>query len=166
MAAARKARCQRAPVTPSRTETWPAARRTPLGLVAHQAGELRGGGAHGPGLLPLAEKARDGMVGRGAVLVHAAGQGQLAVDAFAVAVLGVVAGRRLQARGQAALQVHAGGQVRQLRGPGRVLQVLHGLDAGDVREEPAAAGVHEHGVPLHLQQAQGLDPVLRACPPP
>ena len=35
-----------------------------------------------------------------------------------------------------------------------VVQHLHGLDAGDVVEEPAAARVHEHGVALHLQQLE------------
>src|SRR5205085_6760736 len=63
------------------------------------------------------------------------------------------------------LQFHAaaGNFFGELDGARGVVQDLHGLDAGDVVEEPAAARVHEHGVALHLQQFEdGDDTVVRA----
>ena len=43
------------------------------------------------------------------------------------------------------------GQLQHARGVG---DDLHGLDAGDVVEEPAATGVHELRVALHLHQLE------------
>ena len=57
------------------------------------------------------------------------------------------------------LQVQRGEGGRQLDGPGGVAEVLHRLDPGDVGEEPAAAREHEHGLVLHLQEAQGPCPL-------
>ena len=51
----------------------------------------------------------------------------------------------------------------QVEGSGRVAQDLHGLDAGEVVEEPAAARVHQERLALELQQGQGLD-VIGARP--
>ena len=45
-----------------------------------------------------------------------------------------------------------GGELQDAAGVG---DDLHGLDAGDVVEEPAAAGVHEHGVALELHEHEG-----------
>jgi hypothetical protein len=41
----------------------------------------------------------------------------------------------------------------QLQGPGGVLDDLLGFQAGDVGKKPAATGVHEQGVALHLQES-------------
>ena len=65
-------------------------------------------------------------------ILDAAGQSHLLIDTLAIAGLGIVAGSRLEARDQALLQLDSGLQAGQLHGPGRVLEVLHGLDAGDV----------------------------------
>jgi hypothetical protein len=46
----------------------------------------------------------------------------------------------------------------QLERARRVTQDLHGLDPGEVVEEPAATRVHEHELVLHLEQGQ--DPLL------
>ena len=49
-------------------------------------------------------------------------------------------------------------QLQRARGVG---DYLHGLDARDIVEEPAAAGVHELRVALHLHQLQSADPLRR-----
>ena len=46
---------------------------------------------------------------------------------------------------------------RQLQRTPGVFQDLHGLQAADLIEEPAATGVHEHEVALHLQQLEQAD---------
>ena len=50
----------------------------------------------------------------------------------------------------------------QMHHASRVLDHLHGLNPGQFVEEPAAAGVHQHGVPLHFQQLQHGDLLFRA----
>ena len=45
--------------------------------------------------------------------------------------------------------------LRQLQHARGIGDDLHGLNAGDVVEEPAATGVHELGVALHLHQLKG-----------
>ena len=84
---------------------------------------------------------------------------QLLVDLRAVAGCGHVglglgqAGEEMRARAQSAWSPKSCcGELQHARGVG---DDLHGLDAGDVVEEPAAAGVHELGVALHLHQLEG-----------
>jgi len=48
----------------------------------------------------------------------------------------------------------------QLDGARRIPEVLHRLDAGDVIKEPATTGLHQEGVPLHLQELQRRCPLL------
>ena len=38
--------------------------------------------------------------------------------------------------------------------PSGILEDLHGFDSADLVEEPAATGVHEHGMALHFEQLQ------------
>ena len=51
-----------------------------------------------------------------------------------------------------------GGELEDAAGVG---DDLHGLDAGDLVEEPAAGGVHELGVALELEQFEGGDAFVR-----
>ncbi len=57
------------------------------------------------------------------------------------------------------LQVLAGEFLAQLQGPGGVLDHLQGLQARDIGKKPAATGVHQQGVALHLQELQGRHPI-------
>jgi hypothetical protein len=41
--------------------------------------------------------------------------------------------------------------------PAGVLEHLDGLNARDFVKKPAAAGVHEKGMPLHLKQLENPD---------
>ena len=50
---------------------------------------------------------------------------------------------------------------REMHDAARVLNHLNGLDTGDLIKKPAAAGVHQHRVPLHLQQLKRSDLFLR-----
>ena len=44
----------------------------------------------------------------------------------------------------------------QTQSPSRVVDDLHGLDPRELVEEPAATGVHQHGVTLHLEKLQDV----------
>ena len=59
------------------------------------------------------------------------------------------------------LQGLGGELLAQLQGPGGILDYLQGFQPRDIRKEPAAAGVHEQGVALHLQELQGRHPIVR-----
>jgi len=60
-------------------------------------------------------------------------------------------------RDELVLEAAAAEVVQVLEGHRRVAQDLYGLDAGDLVEEPAAGGVHEHAVALQLEQPARLD---------
>ena len=92
-----------------------------------------------------------------------------AVDAGAVAHLGDVgfgAGENLQ---EAVFERGAGGAEelgRKLQHAAGVGDDLDGLDAGDLVEEPAAAGVHELGVAFQLEQLKQSDALFGRDAPP
>ncbi len=76
----------------------------------------------------------------------------------AVLLLGQVALRGREAGDEVLLEI--GGAFpeevrRELEDAPGVGDDLHGLNAGDVVEEPATAGVHEHGVALELHEHEG-----------
>ncbi len=81
------------------------------------------------------------------------------VDAAAVSRLGNVARRPGQGFEDERLEVLAESVSRKLQSAPGVSQDLPRLDAADVVEEPAAARVHQLGVPLELQELPGLDPL-------
>src|SRR5439155_25772449 len=56
-----------------------------------------------------------------------------------------------------ALEPAAAEVVQALERHRGVAQDLHGLDAGDLVEEPAAGSVHEHSIALQLEQAADFD---------
>ena len=58
----------------------------------------------------------------------------------------------------AGLAEEFGGELQDAAGVG---DDLHGLDAGDLVEEPAATGVHELGVAFELEQFEGGDALVR-----
>ncbi len=55
--------------------------------------------------------------------------------------------------------------VEEVRCPRRVAHHLHGLESRDVVEEPPARRVHEHRVPLRLEQRERLDDRVAATHP-
>jgi hypothetical protein len=67
-------------------------------------------------------------------------------------MLGNVAGHTLQALQKSGLQIFSQRQSRELNGPGGILDHLHRLDSGNLIEEPAAARVHQHRMPLQLHE--------------
>ena len=87
------------------------------------------------------------------------------VDVAAVLPLRIVALRLCETIGKALFE-HAAcrrkKRCRQLQHAGRIGDDLHRLDAGDIVEEPAAAGVHQHRVPLQLHEIQGAHALLCA----
>ena len=62
--------------------------------------------------------------------------------------------RKLGFEGGAGFAEELGGELEDAAGVG---DDLDGLDAGDLVEEPAAAGVHELGVAFELQQFEDGD---------
>ena len=110
-------------------------------------------------------QAGDGVVSRHRVQ---AGDGRLhllLVDAAGVAALRNVGRRLLERRFEGRLQLRAAGFPGKLQRTGSVLQDLHRLQPRHFGEEPAAARVHEHRLPLHLQQLERLDPLQSAQVP-
>ena len=80
------------------------------------------------------------------------------VDAGAVTGLGIVGVRFGQTREKCGLErrgLLAENLHRQLQYARRVGDHLHGLDAGNVVEEPSATGEHQLRVALHLHQLKG-----------
>ena len=78
----------------------------------------------------------------------------LVEDARAVAMIGQVALRQRQQLLELSFAMIGKEHLRQLQRAAGVHDDLHRLDAGELVEEPAAAGVHQHGVALHFQQRQ------------
>src|SRR5207245_1878244 len=98
----------------------------------------------------------DGVVGEHAPRGDSARLDESPVDLTAVAVVAAVARRGLQAADELRLD-HAAAEIAQvLDGHRGVLEDLHGLEPGQLVEEPAARGVHEHAVALHLEQPPHL----------
>ena len=54
----------------------------------------------------------------------------------------------------------AGGLAGEMNGAAGVVKHLHGFEAGEFVEEPAAACVHQHRVALHFEKLQGADVLL------
>ena len=110
-------------------------------------------------LAVLVEQSSDRVVRRHSFQRDHRGLHQRLVRARTVAQLRYV-GRRLRQRlDELGLEVLAGHLAGELQRPGRILEDLDRLQARDLREEPAAAGVHEQRLALHLQELQGLDPL-------
>jgi hypothetical protein len=86
-----------------------------------------------------------------------------AIDLGAVADLGDVAlclgedARKSASSAIAGFAEELGGELEDAAGVG---DDLHGFDAGDLVEEPAAAGVHELGVAFELEEFE--DAVMRS----
>ena len=70
-------------------------------------------------------------------------------------MLGNIAFGLAQLLDEKALRGIAKKLLRQLGGPASVLDHLDGLDSRQFIEEPTAARVHQHGVPLKLKQLPG-----------
>ena len=107
-----------------------------------------------------AEDGADGVVGADLFEADLHAGDVAAVDLGAVADLGDVAlafGEDVEEAGLergAGFAEELGGELEDAAGVG---DDLHGLDAGDLVEEPAAAGVHELGVAFELEQFEGGD---------
>ncbi len=78
------------------------------------------------------------------------------VDGFAVTVLREITFGLRQSFQKVRLEVILPEVLRQLDSAAGVLNDLYRFDTGDVVEEPAATGVHEHGVPLQFEQLQDV----------
>jgi hypothetical protein len=65
----------------------------------------------------------------------------------------------LETAQQARLERLTADALRELNDAPRIVKDLHGLDAGDVAEEPAAAREHQHRVALHLHQLEDGDDI-------
>ena len=107
----------------------------------------------------LLEQADEGEVRGRPFGVHPGGHHVAAPDVEPVALARLVAlglGQRGEERvGRRALAE----LVEKIEGAGGVAQALHGLEAGEVPEEPGARRVHEQGVTLLLEQGERLDAV-------
>ena len=132
---------------------------------AHAAGHDRipGEAAHGVaeevGLVGIAgEDGTDGVMGGDLLEADLHAADVAVVDGGAVLLFGDVTfccGELVDEflfEGGGTLAEELGGELQDAAGVG---DDLHGLDAGDVVEEPAAAGVHEHGVALELHEHEG-----------
>ena len=112
----------------------------------------------------VAEDGADGVVGADVLEVDAAVEDVAAVNFGAVADRGDVAfcvgedGEELGFERGAGLAEKLGGKLKDAAGVG---DDLHGFDAGDLVEEPAAGGVHQLGVALHFEQLEDGDPFVR-----
>jgi hypothetical protein len=83
---------------------------------------------------------------------------QAAPHRAAVADRRIVGAGRGQAIDEADLELLAAQGLAQLARARRVGEDLHGLDPGQIVEEPAAARVHRHGVATELHELEGADP--------
>ncbi len=100
------------------------------------------------------EQRTDGVVRRNAPQPDHFRLHQFLVNAAAIAKFGDVALGLLQQFQEFRLQSPSEQLAEQLQGAAGILDDLDGLDAGQLVEEPAAAGVHQHGVALHFEQLQ------------
>ncbi len=80
----------------------------------------------------------------------------------AVGIVGVRLGQAREKCGLERRGLLAENLQGELQHARRVGNHLHGLDAGDVVEEPSAAGVHELRVALHLHQLKGANALVVA----
>ncbi len=107
-----------------------------------------------------AEDGADGVVGADLLEADLHAVDVAAVDLGSVADLGDIAfgfGEDVEEvffEGDAGFAEELGGELEDAAGVG---DDLHGLDAGDLVEEPAAGGVHELGVAFELQEFEGGD---------
>ena len=111
-----------------------------------------------------AEDGADGVVGADLFEADAHAGDVAAVDFGSVADLGDVGSWRGRGcRGRSASRAapgvaeELGGELEDAAGVG---DDLHGLDAGDLVEEPAAGGVHELGVALELEEFEDGDALV------
>jgi hypothetical protein len=107
------------------------------------------------------EEGADGVMGADFFAIDDGGPDKLFIDSTAVAIFGDVAaglGESIQERG---FEIEVKEIAGELEGAAGVLDDLDGFDAGDFVEEPAATGVHEHGVALEFEQTDGGDPFIR-----
>src|SRR5574337_1225306 len=95
-----------------------------------------------------------GVKGRRAREIDPCGADPDLPDAPAVAFGGDITFRGLKSRQEPRLQVYTGKGRGEIKGSRSMFEVVHSLDVGNVAEEPAVAGLHEEGMPLHLQQLQ------------
>ena len=113
-----------------------------------------------------AEHGADGVVGTDAFEIEAAGGDEAAIDFGSVGEVGAVA--LGEGEDPEELGFEIGGLGAEADGVGEELvgeledaagvgDDLDGFDAGDVVEEPAAAGVHELGVALELEEFEDGD---------
>ena len=77
---------------------------------------------------------------------------ELLVNASAILMLRNVAFRLAELFDKEALTLDAEDLLGQLRGTAGILDHLHGFNPRELVEEPAATGVHQHGVALELHQ--------------
>ena len=108
-------------------------------------------------LIESLEKCADGVVGADAEEVDHGSLGESSVDFGAIFVLGNVGWSLGEHFCEPLLEGIAEEARGELNDAGGVLQNLHGLDPGDLVEEPATAGEHEQSVTLHLHQAEKSD---------
>src|SRR5216683_3738295 len=86
---------------------------------------------------------------------RARGLHETAINISAIAHLGNIAFRRaekVEERPGRNVKVEF---VHEVEHPRRILHYLDGFEPGDFREEPSAAGIHEHRGALHLEQVEG-----------
>ena len=106
------------------------------------------------------EDGTDGVVGGDLFEMQLHGIDAFFVDLRAVArgrIVGVGFGQSRQKRGLERRRLLAKNLRRELQYARGVGNDLHGLDAGDVVKEPAATGVHELSMALHLHQLERAD---------
>ncbi len=135
----------------AKTDAASAAGQHVVGLALHVEAEdlacIRGGLKHGG----------DGVVSADVLNLDARAGDPLAIDRGAISVFRHVAFRagehveKLRFEGSAFLTEELGGELQNTAGIGND---LHGLNAGDVVEEPATAGVHELGVAFELEELE------------
>ena len=101
----------------------------------------------------------DGIMGSHPLQVYHRWFHELLVDEAAVPVVGNIALGPLEPFEELGLQRGLPEFFRQLNRPARVPDDLNGFDSRKLIEEPAAARIHQHGMPLQLQKFEGRDPV-------
>ena len=77
---------------------------------------------------------------------------ELLVDAGAIPMLRNVAFRLAEPFDKSAFTLEAEKLLRQLGGAAGILDHLHGFNARQLVEEPAATGIHQHGVALKFHK--------------
>jgi hypothetical protein len=120
------------------------------------AGEGIDAGAFGV----IFEEGTDGVVGADFFAVDDGWADELFVDTEAVAVFGDIAASLSEELEELGFEIKVKEIASELEGAAGVLDDLDGFDAGEFVEEPAATGVHEHGVALEFEEADGGDPVI------